>query len=410
MTALSRKRRKISAVAAMVLTLGALTSCTKLPADTGTAATSGGSDGDIVIGAAVGLSGSYVSFDGPPVDAFKLYVDQVNKKGGIDGHQIKFVTADMKSDPSQGPVAAQQVISQGADVVLVSCDFDWGSPAATTAIAAGKLTMSLCAGSTLFGPAGLGDLAFSAGVQVEGEAAAMAEWAYQTQGYRNVAIMFDNTLSYNTAYLAAFKTSWERLGGTIATEQTFQNTDSSVADQVSKIKDTADVDAVLAITYLPGGPNAIKQLRSGGVSQPILGVSGLSSTDWLPSVPGLKDFYVTQVASLGGDDPRPEVNEVVSQYTAAYGAPDSPLALTGYALGQMVTAAVEGTGGDTDGQALASWLQDPSHKIPTLFGDATFTSELHINQSQPQVIAQFGDDRSTVLTTVTPTSVPAAAQ
>ena len=49
------------------------------------------------------------------------------------GKQIEFVTADTKSDQAQGANAAIEVLEEGAELVLVTCDFDFGSPAAITA-------------------------------------------------------------------------------------------------------------------------------------------------------------------------------------------------------------------------------------------------------------------------------------
>src|SRR4051794_20844832 len=87
----------------------------------------------IGIRAAIAQSGFLAPFDLPPYTAAQFAVDDINAKGGVLGRKLKLVATDMKSDPSQGPQAALDVLGQGADLVIVSCDFDTGSPAATTA-------------------------------------------------------------------------------------------------------------------------------------------------------------------------------------------------------------------------------------------------------------------------------------
>ena len=47
---------------------------------------------------------------------------------------IEVVTADTKTDRAEGAKAGLEVIDKGADLVIVSCDYDFGSPAALGAI------------------------------------------------------------------------------------------------------------------------------------------------------------------------------------------------------------------------------------------------------------------------------------
>ena len=52
----------------------------------------------------------------------------------------------------------------GADLVVVSCDYDFGAPAALAAEAAGKVSFFLCAESIKAGIQGVGPHSFSASV------------------------------------------------------------------------------------------------------------------------------------------------------------------------------------------------------------------------------------------------------
>ena len=69
-----------------------------------------------------------------------MEIASVNASGGVNGHQIKLITADTKSVIPNGATVAKQLLGQGAQMLVVSCDYDFGSPAAGVAQAAGKVS------------------------------------------------------------------------------------------------------------------------------------------------------------------------------------------------------------------------------------------------------------------------------
>lgn len=111
-------------------------------ASTGPALSDGGK---IVIGMATAQSGFMVAYDGDAANFVKLWIEEQNKRGGILGRQIETVEADTKSDRAQGARAGQEVIDKGAKLVVVSCDYDFGAPAASAAQRAELISMFLCA-------------------------------------------------------------------------------------------------------------------------------------------------------------------------------------------------------------------------------------------------------------------------
>jgi hypothetical protein len=67
------------------------------------------------------------------------------------------VNADTKTDRAEGAKAGLTVIDEGADMVVVSCDYDFGSPAALAAESAGPaVSFFLCAESIKAGIQGVG--------------------------------------------------------------------------------------------------------------------------------------------------------------------------------------------------------------------------------------------------------------
>src|SRR6266404_4691222 len=85
---------------------------------------------DIVVGFATASSGFMQAYDKPAQDAAMIRIDEINKAGGLLGRQIKAVAVDTKTDRAEGAKAGLEVIDQGADLLVVSCDYDFGVPAA----------------------------------------------------------------------------------------------------------------------------------------------------------------------------------------------------------------------------------------------------------------------------------------
>jgi len=131
---------------------------------------------DIVIGFAVAQSGPVAGYDDNGTKTAQIFIDDVNAKGGILGKKLRAVFADTKSDRAEGAKAGQEVVSQGADLVVGTCDYDFGAPALLQAQKAGKISVFLCAEDAKAGVAGVGPYSFTAGVAVQLEGASLAEW------------------------------------------------------------------------------------------------------------------------------------------------------------------------------------------------------------------------------------------
>lgn len=335
-------------------------------------------DGNIVVGFATAATGFMEAYDKPAEEAAMIRIEEINAAGGLLGKQIKVVTADTKTDRAEGAKAGLTVIDAGADLVVVSCDYDFGAPAALAAESSGKISFFLCAESIKAGIQGVGPLSFSASVLAPVQGATLAEWAYEKKGARNFYRLLDSSFVYNEGVCDGFDWMLPQLADAkLAGQDTFKNDDVSIAAQVSRIKALPqEPDAILLCTMQPGAVSAIKQLRAAGIKSPILSGSSMDGSYWLSAVPDLSDFYVTTQASIYGDDPNADVNKFIKLYTEKTGAPPaSQYAFPGYVMIDVWAKAVE-RAGTLDAEAVVAELEKMKEE-PTLFGPRTFTSELH---------------------------------
>jgi branched-chain amino acid transport system substrate-binding protein len=370
---------------------------------------SGGGDGgddQIVIGAAIAKSGIMSQFDEPVAQGAQIAIDEINSSGGVGGRQLEWVEADHKSDLNLVQQSALDVIEDGADVVITTHDFDFGSPAAQVAGAEGILTLG-GAGGMSYGREGLGPLAFNLYPGNVTEGAVMSQFAHD-QGYRKPFLLQDLSIQYTKEVCEFFNEHWESLGGGApAGQATFQNDDSSFSSQVNRVR-SSGADSVILCSYPPGGPALIRQLRAAGVDAPVVASGGgMDGIRWLDAVPNLSDYYDSVMASLVGDDPDPERNELFAKIEERFGQRPqlAAQALTGYSAIQAVKLAVEANDGSTEGEPLAKTIEGFENE-ELLVGPVTYSPECHIPVGMPMQIRTVENGESKHFETVDPESVP----
>jgi branched-chain amino acid transport system substrate-binding protein len=340
-------------------------------------------------------TGTFSQYDVPALNFFKLKMADINAAGGIDGRKLELIQSDTRSEPAQAKVAAQEVLSKGADVVLAVCDFDFGAPAGIAAEQAGKVSISPCTQSPKWGVQGIGPLSYTQSIATYSEGSVMAGFGKQ-KGFTKPFVLVDDTISYDREVCDGFDQTWK---DPAAGEVTFKNSDSSIASQITKLKQSNPGFVVLC-SYPPGGATALRQLRAAGIDVPVVMPGSMDGTYWTKSVPSLGELYVTASASVLGDDPNPKVNAVVKQYNDTYGdAPATGATLSGYSTAEMLEKALTMTKGDADGKTLAAAL-NTFKRVPLLAGETTFTPELHISTDREMEVLQYKKGAPVYLTKV----------
>ncbi len=329
----------------------------------------------IIIGAAVDLTGNMSFFDGPAIAAAQIKVDEVNAAGGVNGQQIELRIIDTELDPDQTQAAALDLIEGGAEILLVTCDVDFATPAITEGINAGILTVASCIGTDQMGPNRFGEagrLAFSFGNVAQDEGAAMAEFAFD-KGKTKAALVTDNLLVYFQDITEAFKVRWLELGGEIVAEESFTSFDGTIESVVTAIDGTdADIIAVSsAFADLPATFTA--SLRALGNETTIICSWACDGASWVPE--GLNNFYYVTFASVFGDDPDSAVNELEEAVEAAAGFTGTGGFVTGASAIEAIVTAIEQTGG-TVGSELATAFE-AFDGLPTISGSISFSPEQH---------------------------------
>jgi len=354
---------------------------------------------EIVIGAAIAKTGYLAPYDGN-IAAIEQLVDETNAKGGIDGHKLAIVQADNRSDPQQAPVAAQQVIEEGADVLLFSCEALTAAAAAPVAEEHDELNFTMCASEPGFGPPYTGHLSFSGNPNFLSEVSAGASFLHQ-RGIERPFLMCDTAIVMGKVQCSAFEQAWKKLGGSIAGSADFANGDESIAGQISELK-SSNADAVVMASYPPGGAAAIKQIQAAGVDVPILGGSSFDGTFWLKGIPDPGKIYATSNGSAY--DPPDRASARLFRVLQRNGVDTdvSGTLLASYAAGQLIIDAI-GETGSVDGNALADALEAKPHR--TIVGKMTFSRDDHL-ATRTWPVYRYSNGKPKLVAKVKPRFIP----
>ncbi|MBA2358844.1 MAG: ABC transporter substrate-binding protein [Actinobacteria bacterium] len=358
----------------------------------------------IVIGWAGDLTKNMAPFDGPGYAAAQIKVKEINAKGGVKGRplQLKFINTQL--DPAKTKQAAADLIQGGADVLMVTCDVDFATPAIQEGLNAGKLTVSACIGTDQMGPKRFGSkgkLAFSFGNAAQDEGAAMAEYAIG-RGWKTAIVVKDNLLVYFKNANDAFAKRFTEKGGKVVYRDSFTSFDKTINSVVSRVNGK-QADVISFVTAFGELPQFVAGLRSLGNKTPILNSWGGDGTYWNPKRPKVTNYYYVTYASAFGDDPNPAVNRLAAQMKAAGKAPGTASFVQGPTAIEGIVAAINRAGGSTDGAKLAAQMEK-FKGLKTISGSVSFSPSFHSVTGRAYRVMVINNNKAKYLRRITASS------
>jgi branched-chain amino acid transport system substrate-binding protein len=73
-----------------------------------------------IVGLSGAITGPNADTYAPGVESVRLYIDQLNKSGGVNGKQIRLIVADNQGEPSKAAADAKKFVTQDNAVLLVN--------------------------------------------------------------------------------------------------------------------------------------------------------------------------------------------------------------------------------------------------------------------------------------------------
>ena len=224
--------------------------------------------GSYKIGVMMPLSGDGAAYGLPIQKAFKIALDEVNAKGGVNGKKLEPIYDDSKCNPKDGNAAAQKLVNVDKVKIIVGGVCSGETLGAAPITEANKVI--------LFSPSATSPDITKAGDYVFRDAPSDAYAGVVASNYAYIqlkarkAALISETTDYAQGLRKVFKDNFAKSGGEIVADETYNPEDTDFRTQVTKIK-AANPDLVYLIPQAPAkGILLIKQLKEAGVNAQLL--------------------------------------------------------------------------------------------------------------------------------------------
>lgn len=258
-------KKFLSVALTACLIVGSLAGCSSSSSSTGSSSTASG-DNVIKIGVFEPQTGE--NGGGGLQEVYGIrYANQVYptvEVGGVE-YTIQLDEVDNKSDKTEAVTAAQKLVADGVVAVL-------GSYGSGVSIAAGDIFSDAgipAIGCSCTNPqvTNGNDWYFRVCFLDPFQGTVMANYAIQN-GYTSAAIITQLGDDYSSGLGSFFKTAFEKLGGTVVTEQQFQTNQSDFKAILTNVK-AANPDFIFAPSSITTAPLILKQAREMGITSVI---------------------------------------------------------------------------------------------------------------------------------------------
>jgi branched-chain amino acid transport system substrate-binding protein len=409
---MSRPNKLLAIAVAALLASMALAACGGDDDDNGEVAEEGE---PIVVGITTAQSGALEPYDRQGSQALQMRLEEINEEGGVlDGRQFEVEWLDTESDRPRTGTNARQLIDQGAEVIIATCDFDFAFPALEVARDEGVLGMALCASAPVVAdPAVVGETGGSMGQGADVEGVAMADYLKQENpDWESAYIFTDTFLEYNQQTSNYFEARWEELGGDICGSDEFVGdetfTPGPLVTRLAGVID--DCDVVYIGSIVPTGAQLLRAAREAGIDTTFATNVAVNGATVREVAGRVDDFYTLSHRCIPSycDGAESFVEDIANAYEERWGeAMDESYAIVPYDLGTALAEAFE-SAGSTDSQEVAAQLFSGDLVVDTNIAPhgQVFTPECHRPQPASFDIELWTDGQAEKVDEVSVEEIP----
>ena len=327
---MKKSLRILSIVLAAMMLVGTLAGC------------GDSTSGKFVFGGIGPLTGTASTYGQSVRNGAQIAVDEINAAGGVNGVKIALLFEDDEADGAKSVPAYETLMDKGMHV-LIGAVTSGASVALNDAIGKDGILQITPSASQLVA-ANQNPNAFRVCFTDPLQGVAMADYAYNTLGYKKAAVIHNQDDDYSNGMYKAFVEEFKKLGGTIAEDVSFAKDASDFSAQMTKIA-AAKADFLFMPIYAEKAAQIIITANEKGVNIPLLGGDGLDGIleyltgDNAKLCEGL--IYLTPFVST---DTNEKVQAFTKTYTSKYGKAPDQFAADAYDAVYIAAKAIETTG------------------------------------------------------------------
>ena len=301
----------------------------------------------IKVGISAPLTGFAAADGKSALTGAQLAIDEANAAGGVNGKQIELVVYDDQASPKEAVPIAQKLIEKDSVSIGIS-----GSYSGATRAAAGIYQESgvpfISAYAVHPDITRAGDFVFRTSFVGEVQGRAGAKLIGESLGKKKVSII---TLKndFGKSLAAGFKEAAGKFGISVINEYEYSIKDRQFGPIVSKVK-SDNPEAIYASGYFFTAGPLVSQLRSAGVTVPIIGQEGYDSQKFIEIAgPASEGTIIT--TSLDRDSDAAETKNFIAAFEKKAGYKADMVAASGHTAALVAIAALKAAG-STDRKAL----------------------------------------------------------
>jgi branched-chain amino acid transport system substrate-binding protein len=349
---------------------------------------------EIPVGHYASITGSEATFGISTDNGIKLAIKERNAAGGVKGKPIKLVTYDDQGKAQEAVTAVTRLIQQDKVVAVL------GEVASSRSLAGGPVCQRL--GVPMISPSStnpdvtaVGDMVFRVCFIDPFQGNVGAKFAKENLKLSKAGLLFNRAQAYSSGLKDNFKQAFQSMGGQIVSEQAYGDGDNDFSAQLTAIRE-GKPDFIYVPGYYTEVVNIARQARQLGLTVPLIGGDGWDSEELKNAGDTLNGCYFSNHYSH--EDTRPEVQEFVRKYEAAYGKTPDSLAALGYDGALLLFDAME-RAPSLSGKDLAAAIA-ATRDFPGVAGKITIDAQR--NATKDAVMLEVVNGKTKYVATVSP--------
>lgn len=351
----------------------------------GTSGSGAAGSGTIKIGFIGPLTGSASSYGQSSEKALKLFEEQINKEGGINGKKVQVIYVDDEGKAASCVTGGKKLINSDKVVAIVGPVTSTCANSLAPICQASNIPMITGTGTDV-NITTAGDCVYRTCFTDPFQGKVMADFATGDLKAQTAAILYNNGDDYSKGLAEAFKSTFS---GTIVDTETYNPGDKDFNAQLTKIA-TKKPDVLFLPEYYSDVGVIAREARNMGITATFLGGDGFDSPQ-LFSIGGDAVNGVYFSHHFSPSDTSEVVTKFISDYKAKYNSePDAFAALT-YDTGKVLCECIK-KAGSTDANAIKNALKD--YNAAGVTGNIKFDSDR--NAVKTAVIIKTVDGKETL--------------
>ena len=331
-------------------------------------------------GLAMPLTGGQATYGNDQVKAAEWAVDEINKKGGINGKKLEMIVLDTQADPQVGIQAVNRMISVDKVAVFVTA---WsGVVKAVAPIANDNKVVELSVGANSPDISQLGDYVYTTFPLADVDIRAVANYSAKEMGKKKAAVLFINNET-GIGSATVYRDTFTKAGGQVVAYEAYDQKATDFTGPLLKIR-AANPEIIHLQGLVAESPQVIAQARQLGITVPITSYSGIYNQKLIEQLGAAAENVIATSLAPGVED-SPLVKDYVDRWVKEVGRPPNGLPYTQYLYDAPALIAAVFTSMDKKGIAATGenfrkeMLAIKTFDLP-LTGKITFSEDHTVNK------------------------------